>query len=468
VYAVIWEPTGLLKKADDAVWGRQLEAMPRWKAQLLQSLRLFLVVVRDIAQGQLTLRAMSLVYTTLLALIPLLALAFSILKAFGVYNQIEPMLINFLAPLGGQGEEIAQRITQFIESLNVGVLGSVGLALLLYIAVSLMQKIETSFNFIWHVTQLRSIGQRFSSYLSVLLVGPLLVFSAMGLTASAMNVEVVRNVLELEFLGRLFYWAGQTLPYFLVIGAFTFLYIFLPNTRVRLVPALVGGIAGGILWQTAGWAFAMFVMTSTRYSAIYSSFAIMVLFMIWIYLSWLILLVGASVAFYAQHPQYLIARGGEPALSIRMRERLGFAIMRLIARRHLAGDPPWDLHQLTHALGVPMHAVQAVLEALARGGLLVESNDDPPGYLPARDLSSVSVKQLIDIIRAAGENRFLSPDSLPVPEEVAELIRRLNESADAALEGKSLRDLAAQLTHDRQREETMNSSVGSDKTKRAP
>ncbi|MEX0959295.1 MAG: YihY/virulence factor BrkB family protein [Burkholderiales bacterium] len=444
---MIWEPTGLLKKADDAIWGGQLEAMPRWKAHLLQSLRLLLVVARDIAQGQLTLRAMSLVYTTLLALIPLLALAFSILKAFGVYNQIEPMLINFLAPLGEQGEEIAQRITQFIENLNVGVLGSVGLALLLYIAVSLMQKIEISFNFIWHITQLRSIGQRFSSYLSVLLVGPLLVFSAMGLTASATNVEVVRNVLELEPLGRLFYLIGQTLPYLLVIGAFTFLYIFLPNTRVRLVPALVGGTAGGILWQTAGWAFALFVVTSTRYSAIYSSFAILVLFMIWIYLSWLILLIGASVAFYVQHPQYLIARGGEPALSIRMRERLALVIMRHIALRHMAGDPPWNLQQLTQTLGVPMHAVQAVLEALERGGLLAESNDDPPGYLPARDLAEIPISDLMDVVRSAGENRFLSPDILPVPGDIAELIRQLNESADATLEGKSIRDLAAQGMH---------------------
>lgn len=444
---MVWEPTGLLKKADDAVWGAQLETMPPWQAHLLQSLRLFLVVVRDTAQGQLTLRAMSLVYTTLLSLIPLLALAFSILKAFGVYNQIEPMLVNFLAPLGEQGEEIAQRITQFIENLNVGVLGSVGLALLLYIAVSLMQKIEASFNFIWHITQLRSIGQRFSSYLSVLLVGPLLVFSAIGLTASATSVDVVRNVLELEPLGRLFHLIGQTLPYLLVIGAFTFLYIFLPNTRVRLVPALVGGIAGGILWQTAGWAFATFVMTSTRYSAIYSSFAIMVLFMIWIYLSWLILLIGASVAFYVQHPQYLIARGGEPALSIRMRERLALVIMRHIAMRHMAGDPPWNLQELTHTLGVPMHAVQAVLEALERGGLLAESNDDPPGYLPARDLAEIPISNLMDVVRSAGENRFLSPDSLPVPEDIAELIRQLKVSADTTVEGKSLRDLAAQGMH---------------------
>jgi membrane protein len=399
-------------------------------------------LIRDIWDGQLTLWAMSLVYTTLLSIVPLLALSFSVLKAFGVHNQTEPMLRRFLAPLGPKGEEVSHQIIEFIQNMNVGVLGSLGLALLLYTAVSLVQKIEVSFNHIWHISQQRSLGERFSRYLSVLLVGPILLFAAIGMTASAMSIGIVREVLALEPFGRLVYEMGRVMPYLLVIGAFTFVYIFIPNTRVELGPALIGGIVGGVLWQSAGMAFALFVASSTQYSAVYSGFAILILFLIWVYLSWLILLFGASVAFYLQHPEYLIAEGGEPRLSNRMRERLALVIVSLISSHYVAGRPAWTLRQLTQALNVPMHAVDVVLVALVQGQLLVKSNDDPSAYLPARDLGAISVEQLLEVVRSAGEDRFLNPAGLPVPAPVAQVLARLDQALNAAAADISLKDLA--------------------------
>jgi membrane protein len=305
-----WEQLPLVQAIERAIWATPLESLPAWRATLLRFTRLLLALVRDLASGQLTLRAMSLVYTTLLSIVPLLALSLSVLKAFGVHNQVEPALRNFLAPLGAQGEENTEHIIEFVERMNVGVLGSVGFARLLYTAVSLVQKIERSFNFIWHIAEPRSMGERFSRYLSVLLVGPILVFSALGMTAAVTSLDLVQGLLAVEPLGRLAYAAGQLLPYVLVIAAFTFIYVFVPNTHVRIWPALAGGIVGGLLWQTGGWAFAAFVAVSTRYSAIYSSLAILVLFMIWLYLSWLILLFGAAVAFYRQHPEYILPQSG--------------------------------------------------------------------------------------------------------------------------------------------------------------
>jgi membrane protein len=261
-----------------------------------------------VVDGELTLWTMSLAYTTLLSMVPLLALSFSVLKAFGVHNQIEPLLGNLLAPLGEQGQEVSSRLVGFIENMNVGVLGAVGLALLIYTVVSLIEKIEASLNAMWHVTQLRSLSERFSRYLSVLLIGPLLVFSALGLTASAMSSSLAQMLISVEPLGSLVSMAGQVVPYLLVVGAFTFVYRFVPNTRVRFIPALLAGIVAGLMWQSAGWAFATFVVSSARYSAIYSSFAILVLFLLWLYVSWLVLLIGADMAFYLQHPEYLYVK----------------------------------------------------------------------------------------------------------------------------------------------------------------
>jgi membrane protein len=432
-----------LTRIENAIWGGAGEAASPWRRRLMRLVRTLLVLARDVTFGQLNLRAMSLVYTTLLSLVPLLALSFSVLKAFGVYNQVEPMLLNFLEPLGEKGHEITSRIMQFIANMNVGVLGSVGLALLLYTAVSLMQKIEESFNFIWHVSQLRSFGERFSRYLSVLLVGPILVFAALGITATVTSLSLVRNLMSVGPLDEVAQEIGRLMPYVLVIAAFSFVYTFIPNTRVRLVPALVGGVAGGVLWQTAGWAFATFVATSAKYAAIYSSFAILILFLIWVYVSWLVLLLGASVAFYAQHPEYLVAQSGEPRLSNRMRERVALAIMGRIGEHFLSGQPAWTLQQLTQVLGVPMHAVQAVLEALEGRGVVARSAEDPPAFLLARDPSAITVGELLDGVRSAGEDRFLKPEALPVTPQVDRVLKQLDQTMHASLEQVTVKDLAS-------------------------
>jgi membrane protein len=430
-----------LKQIRRAIWAPLHAMRPRWKAHALTTVRLVIALVRDLVAGQLTMRTMSLVYTTLLSMVPLLALSFSVLKAFGVHNQIEPMLNNLLAPLGEQGQEITIRLVGFIAQMNVGVLGSVGLALLLYTVVSLMQKIEESFNAIWHVTRLRSLGDRFSRYLSVLLVGPILIFSALGISAMAINSTIAKSLLEFEPLSSLVLAGGRIMPYALVIGAFTFLYMFVPNTRVRLAPAFIGGAIGGILWQSAGWAFALFVSASTQFAAIYSSFAILVLFLIWLYVSWLILLFGADVSFYVQRPEYLYALPGEPRLSNRMRERLALAIAGLVASRFVYGRPPCTSAQVTQQLGIPMHSVDAVLEALAGSGLLVQTSDDPPAYVPARDIAHLSLADLLATVRAAGEDEFLNPDALPVTAPVAAIEARIESAMNGALGAASVRDL---------------------------
>jgi membrane protein len=431
----------LLARVNDFVWGRSLQALPPLRAMLVRTVRTVLVLLRDVTQGQLTLRAMSLVYTTLLSFIPLLALSFSVLKAFGVYNQIQPMLQGLLEPLGERSGEVTGRIVEFIDNMNVRVLGSAGLALLLYTSVSLIQKIEESFNFIWHIAHPRGFGERFSRYLSVLLVGPLLVFSAMGVTAAVASSTVVAGLLAVEPFGRIFYTLSRLTPYVLVIGAFTFAYVFIPNARVKIGAALFGGLVGGVLWQTAGWAFAEFIATSARYSAIYSGFAVLVLFMIWLYLSWLILLVGASVAFYVQRPEYLIPEAGEPYLSNRVREHLALGVMSLVARRFAEGEPALSTEALASRLGMPLAAVQAVVDTLERERLLTCTALDPPAYLPARDPATMPLQQVLDTVRAAGEERTLGVADLQAPPQVDELLDRVQGVLGESLAGLTVRDL---------------------------
>ena len=423
------------------IWGAQIEAMPAWKAAAVRLLRLILVLVRDVAFGQITLRAMGLVYTTLLSLVPLLALSFSVLKAFGVYNQVDPILINFLSPLGEKSREVSGWIIGFIEKLDIKVLGSIGLALLIYTAVSLMQKIEESFNFIWHVAELRSFARRFSAYLSVLLIGPVLAFSLIGMTTAATGSAFMQDLLATEPFGAAAYASGQALRALIIIVGFALAYGFVPNTRVRPDAALAGGVVAGAVWQLGSWAFAEFAAKSAQYPAIYSGFAILILFLIWLYLNWLILLLGASITFYLQHPEYVVPRIGEPRLSNRMRERVALMAMHLIGKAFSDGVRPWTFADLTRRLGVPLHAMEIILDALQRSGFLVKTGDDPPAYLPGRELAAIELWNLLAAVRTAGEEEYLSPESVPAPPELESIFVRLEEAATAEIRDLSLASL---------------------------
>ncbi len=421
------------RRLEQYVWDVSAQRAPAWRAAMIEPARLIWALTRDLASGQISLRAMSLVYTTLLSLVPLLAVSFSVLKAFGVHNQIEATLRNFFAPLGSEGEVVAVRIVEFIGNVNVGVLGAAGLAFLVYTVVSLMQKIEEALNFIWHVPNARSMGERFSRYLSVLLIGPLLVFSALGITASVMNNEVVARLLASPYLSWVAIVAARVAPYFMVAAAFSFVYLFIPNTRVRIGPAVIAGVVGGVLWQTAGWAFAAFVAESSNYEKIYASFAVLLLFMIWLYVCWFILLFGANVGFYVQHPEYLLAKRGGPKLSNRMREAIALGIMGTIAARHRNGAPIPTITDLSNTLATPIPAVSDVIGALERAGIVAATRGNPPGYLPGRDLGQLSINTVLESVRAAGEERFLSHEALMLPAPVARVIDRLDQARSAAV-----------------------------------
>jgi len=423
------------------LWPEQIESLPAWKALLTRTMQVTFVVIRDFLDGQLTLRAMSLVYTTLLSLVPLLALTFSVLKGFGVHNQLEPLLLNTLAPLGDKGAEIARQIVGFVENIKVGVLGSLGLGMLVYTVVSLLHKIEKSFNYIWHIDRARPLGQRFSEYLSVILVGPLLIFSALGITASLMSSTAVQTLSGLPVLGFIVEYIGKLIPYALVVVAFTFLYVFIPNTRVKIVPALIGGTAAGIAWETTGWVFGTFIVNSGNYTAIYSGFAILIMFMVWLFVSWLVLLLGTSIAFYCQHPEHLRMRRGQPELSAHVAEKLALLIMFFIGKRYYHQQTDWQLDGLARWLGVPLNVVELVLNRLHAQQLILHTDEETPPYVPAQDMGTLQVKQILDASHSGEEGDGTTPWHLPQESAIEQTIAAKESAIEQAVQGQTLKQI---------------------------
>jgi membrane protein len=366
---------------------------------------------------------------------------FSVLKAFGVQNQLEPPLAGLLAPLGPAAMEITRQIISFVDNQQVGALGAVGVAGLFYTVLSLIGKIEEALNHIWRVRRSRSLGRQFSDYLSVILVGPVLVFTALALMASAHSYWLVQRVLEFKPIGWLVPFVTRWTPLLLLCTAFTFVYQFIPYTRVRLRSAVFGGVVAGLLWQVAGIGFTRFVASSSSYAAIYSSFAILVLFLIWLQVGWLIVLVGAEVVYNHQHPAAYRKNASPAKHSQLFQEQLALAALVELTRGSLGDRPIMDPAWLAATLGVAESTLEELIDGFVRRGLLVRAAE-PAGILLGRLPEQITVVEILDTVRGAGAN----PPGSEGEEQVLGILQRRDQAVRQALEGCTLRSLASEPT----------------------
>jgi membrane protein len=433
----------LLARLNAFVWDDDMRELSGWRRYLLFVLRVLHLLIKELVGGQLNLRAMSLVYTTLLSIVPLLAVSFSVLKGFGVRNNwIETQLYDLLTPLGPGSVELADKVISFVENVKVGMLGSIGIVLLIYTVIALLQKIESAFNFVWQIDHLRSLSQRVSNYLSVTLIGPVLIFSAVGFTATVLDTETAQQLVSIEPFGSLMYYGSKLVPYILVCLAFTLIYIFIPNTHVQFTAALVGGVIAGVLWKITGWGFAAFIASSSRYAAIYSGFAIVILLLIWMYLSWLILLVGSQIAYFVQHPKYMTLHREPMVLSNRMREQLALQLMFLIGYNYFHGKAAWTIDRFVDYLDLPGEPLQRTLRTLVDAGYLIEvDNDGVPVYLPLLDIENIRIIDVLTDVRCARESRVLSLQQLTPVRTVVQLMSELNAAQQTVLGDRTLRSM---------------------------
>ena len=419
------------------VWSTELAALRRWQARGLWILRFAYVLLRDLTRDRISLRATSLVYITLLSLVPMLAVIVSVLKSIGIHRQFEPIVMDFFKPLGDKGHELGLQLVAFVNNLQVGVLGAVGLALVVYTGIKLLHQTEQAFNEIWHVERPRSLWRRFSDYLAVLLVGPVLMVVAVSITASVMSTSVVLKLMELGFIGVAIATSGKLLSSVLVIIALTFAYAFVPNTRVRFSAALTGGIIAGVVWELAGWGFGSLMVYSTSYTVLYSSFAIVILFFVWLYVSWSIVLVGASIAYYTQNLDE-VARRETDAMSINsVGERLLLTAMWHIARAFAAGELGWTHAELARKCDISSDTLEPVMQALTTAGWVSLTAGDPPRYQPAKALDKIEIAQLW---------RTAYTQSTGDPPEMVTLLQEVDAAITQGLHGTTLHDWVDRFT----------------------
>ena len=425
---------------------RSLDASPAWlrytgrvltspyvlrcRAQLAHFFR---VAVWRLGEDLLHLQAMGLTYAMLLALIPSLAVTFAVLQAFGVQNQIEPFLVQAFEPLGPEGVEVVRRVIEVVNNIQVGVLGVVGVVILFYTVIFLIGEIESALNRIWKVRRPRSWSRRLSGYLSVLLIGSVLVFMSLTLIASVQSYWLVQRIVEIQIFGPIL--ATRGTRFLLLWLAFTFLYRFMPHTWVSLRSALVGGGAASLLWQLAGVVFAAFFAGSARYAAIYSSFAVLILSLLWLYVGWLIVLIGAEVAYFHQHPTDYFRKESARPDSHAVREQLVLAMLVAIGRRALNGKPPWSATELAVSLQVPLSSLEDCLERFVHTGILLRASE-PAWVTLGRSPERVGLVEILAVLRG------------DVPEaqdngRLGDVLEQRDRAVEQALAGVTLADLCA-------------------------
>ena len=406
---------------------RPLAGPPAWLNMAGQVLYLAL---RNAFISRLPFEANALTFITLLGLVPALAISFSVAKGLGFSRSLRELLIDseFVA---GQQQVFAQ-ILEYVDRTNVGALGMLGVLLLLVTLVLTLSSVEQTLNRIWEVSVQRSWFRRFTDYLSVLIVCPMLVVAGTGVWAAFSSHNLVRWMSDLAVVGPVAEWGVGLGPIAMVAVAFAFFYIFLPNTKVPMLPGVVAGVVTSLLWWGVQSLYINFQIGVARYNAIYGGFATLPLFMVWLQVSWQVVLFGAQLA-RSLHvcTKGPLPRAVSPAWSPARREELGLRLMRLVAIRFDQGLEPLGSRELADALGAPPRELSRLAARLEDSGLLSRAG---AGLQPARSLGRISLNQVMEAIRGAQPENESDP-------MVGRVLEQVCGAGQQALEGMSLADM---------------------------
>ncbi|OPX20179.1 MAG: hypothetical protein BZ151_05260 [Desulfobacca sp. 4484_104] len=411
----------------------------------LTGLRVLVLVAWGLMRNEALLQAAALAYYTMLALIPMLALLFAIFKGLGLQHLLTDYLLERLAP-GSQ--EFAQQILAYIENTDVAALGALGVASLLVTLIMVMNNVERAINLTWGVTQTRPWRRRISDYLSIFLLFPILVAVAGTFSSAILGLPEIQRLLS-AFSPTFYHAAKSGLASLVILWvAFTFLYLVLPNTRVKLLPALIGGLVGGSLWEIARSLFIIYQSSregSLYYDIIYGAFFNLLFLVLWVYYSWVVVLVGSEVACAYQNREPLSRKFRHSVTGYEwVDEYLALAALLELARRFESQQSPLSFQELQQQLADDHNLTERVIQSLTASHLIVRittpDQERGPRFQPRRPLEHILVADILKALRyRRGKAISLALDDAP---QLAAAMRNLLENTTLAQrQALTLRDL---------------------------
>jgi len=413
------------------IWRIRLKNYPRSKSFFLRQLRIIVLAVRGFDEDKCKFRASALTFYSLLSFVPVIAMMFGVAKGFGLEKRVETELMQRM-----QGQtEIAEKVISFanslLENVHGGFIAGIGVAFLFWTIIKVLSNIENSFNDIWGVKTPRSIGRKFSDYLSMMLVCPFLLVIASSITVviSSQVRVIVQKIPFFNALGPFIFELLKLLPYCTIWLMFTFVFIFMPNTKVKLKYGLLAGIVAGTIFQFVQWVYINFQIGAAKYGAIYGSLAALPLFLLWLQISWLVILFGAELSFAHQNVETYEFEQDCLSASYSFKKLLSLLITHLLVKNFCKAEQASDAEKISHSLEIPIRLVRQILFELVESGVLSQVKKDDNrdvAYQPAVDVEKLTVKYIVESLEQRGNS------TIPVGQrsELEKLSDCLNTFAD--------------------------------------
>jgi len=434
----------LIRFLQREAWEIPSEDLSGIRAVRVKFLRIVILSVRGFHRDDCLFRASALTFYSLLSIVPLFAMAFGLAKGFGFESTLQRQILERF-----QGQEaIILKATDFAHSLlentQGGLIAGAGVLLLFWTIIRVLGNIEDSFNHIWGIKKSRPFPRKISDYLSAMLVCPvlLIVSSAVTVVIRSQITTVVRKIGLLGTISGPIFFALRFLPYAVIWVLFTFVYLFMPNGKIKFRSGIFAGIIGGTLYQLFQAAYVTFQIGVAKYNAIYGSFAALPLFLIWLQVSWMIVLLGAEICSAHQNAEHGLDIDVS-SLSYSQKRLLSLQVTHMLVKHFSCSEGPVRVEQVADTLGLSVRVVKNILQELVRCGLVSEicSRHGPqPAYQPAGDINRYSIKYVLDRLDQPG------PESLPAvssgtPKKLSQCLKALGDTMQKSPANLLLKDI---------------------------
>ncbi|MBI2194306.1 MAG: YihY/virulence factor BrkB family protein [Planctomycetes bacterium] len=438
------------------VWEAEIADLPTRRKIAYQGMRLLSIVIRGLVENKCRLRAAALTYATVFSLIPLLALAFAMRGVFrgpmeGKLDELRSRVIQWLSPankaaFNSLAEDVASKVNQFVDNLNNLSLGAVGAIVLIFSVLSLLTHVEASLNEIWGARRKRPFFARLWMYWGLVTLGTIFLAATLSLTTLPARIDFLQKLLQNSYVVQFLHFM---MPYFVTCCVFSLIYKFMPSAHVRMGPAVVGGLLAGILWELSKDVYFFYVTTmlvnADTYVKVYSGMAAIPLFLIWVYLSWILFLLGAEISFSFQHVETYRLERKAKGVSYLYRETLALRIMLLVARDFLEARISSTTESLARETQSSLRLIADLTHELCRAGLLIETAQPPGCFAPALPLDQMTPHLVLERMKTVG--RFPSLDSSHNQDAqcAQELMKKLGQASSSAFESLNFQKLAEDL-----------------------
>ncbi len=428
------------------IWRIHLKDLSGSKLFLIKLLRVGVLAFKGFTEDQVQLRASALTFFSLLSIVPVVAMAFGIAKGFGLETLFHDRVIETFA---GQ-EQVIEQIFRFSDTLlqntKGGVVAGIGLVILIWTVINLLRNIEESFNWIWGVKSARTYIRKFTDYLTIMVIAPMLVILSSSLTIyiSTYIISLTKEVQLLDYISSYIFFLLRLTPYTIIWLVLTLIYIIMPNTRVRLTSAFIAGIFAGTLYQLTQILYINFQVGVARYNAIYGSFAALPLFMVYLQISWLIILLGAELSWAYQNVEKYEFEKDSKSMSPAFHRVLSLMVMQLLVKNFAKGALPLTTIDISESLKIPIRLVDRILVDLTDIRLATETALEgykDIAYQPGEDTDRLTVLYVWNKLERSGFDDLPMEDS----DEYKTIVRTLQGFGDAMErlpENKRLKDIS--------------------------